>query len=85
VYEPNHTTVITDDPAAVDEYHHEQGLVTAHVNALGHARHWHYNQHLELEAEQDALGQPHRLRLRRARQLHRRHLPRRGHGANPVQ
>jgi RHS repeat-associated protein len=57
VYEPNHTTVITDDPAAVDEYHHEQGLVTTHVNALGHARHWHYNQHLELEAEQDALGQ----------------------------
>jgi RHS repeat-associated protein len=56
VYAPHCTTVYTDDPQAVDTYYHEQGLVTSHINALGHTHHWRYNQHLELEEGQDALG-----------------------------
>lgn len=56
VYAPNCTTVYTDDPQAVDTYYHEQGMATSHLNALGHTHHWHYNQYLELEEEQDALG-----------------------------
>ncbi|GAA4027343.1 hypothetical protein GCM10022409_09160 [Hymenobacter glaciei] len=56
VYEPGCTTLYTDDPAAVDVYYHEQGLVTTHIDPLGAQHHWRYNVYAELEAVQDPLG-----------------------------
>ena len=55
-YAPGKTTLYLDDPAAVDVYYHERGLVTTHLDPLGHAHHWRYNAHDELVATQDPLG-----------------------------
>ena len=55
-YRPGHTTVSSPEPAATQEYYHERGLVTLHVNAVGAHHHFRYNAFDELEAEQDALG-----------------------------
>ncbi|NML65114.1 DUF4280 domain-containing protein [Hymenobacter sp. RP-2-7] len=56
VYELGLTTLYCDEPETVETYYHQQGLVTAHRNALGQMHHWRYSPYAELETEQDALG-----------------------------
>ena len=55
-YEPGRTVVVTEDPAARQEYYHQNGLVTHHVDGVGNVRESHYNAHGELEMTRDPLG-----------------------------
>ena len=56
-YEEGHTVLLTDEPAARQEYWHAQGLVTRYLDPVGGLHEWHYNAHRELELARDPLGQ----------------------------
>ena len=56
-YEPGYSLVLTDEPAVRQEFYHQAGLVTLHMDGVGSVRKWHYNAHGELELARDPLGQ----------------------------
>lgn len=56
-YEPGHTLVLTNEPATRQEFYHNAGLVTRHIDGVGSVREWYYNSHGELELVRNPLGQ----------------------------
>ncbi|HEX8656603.1 MAG TPA: DUF6531 domain-containing protein, partial [Hymenobacter sp.] len=56
-YEPGKTTVRGLLPGEVNVYHHQDGLVTTHLNPVGALRQWTYNAYGDLTLERDPLGQ----------------------------